>query len=49
MANNEVLLAAVNKPLGQACSNIDVIELLSFRNKSLLADGLNAKHPIWNS
>jgi hypothetical protein len=27
----------------------DVTELLGFRDKSILADGLNAKHPAWNS
>jgi hypothetical protein len=44
IGNSEVLLAA-----GHAWNDADIIELLSFRHKSLLAGDLNAKHPFWNS
>jgi hypothetical protein len=47
--NNEVLLAAVYESTGRAWSGADIIELLSFRRKSILAGDLNAKHPFWNS
>jgi hypothetical protein len=47
--NSEVLLAAVYRSPGRAWSDADIIELLSFRHKPLLAGDLNAKHPIWNS
>jgi hypothetical protein len=49
ICNNEVLLAAVYKSLGRAWSDADIIELLSFRRKSILGDDLNAKQPFWNS
>jgi hypothetical protein len=47
--NSEVLLAAVYRSPGRAWSNADIIELLSFRHKSLLGGDLNAKHAIWHS
>jgi hypothetical protein len=47
--NNEVLRAAVCKSPGHAWIDADIIELLSFRHKSILAGDLNAKHPCWNS
>jgi hypothetical protein len=31
------------------CRDVDIIYLLRFRNKSVLAGCLNAKHPVWNS
>jgi hypothetical protein len=43
------MLAAVYKSLCRVWSDADVIELLSFRHKSVLAGDLNAKHPFWNS
>jgi hypothetical protein len=43
------LLAAVYESRGRAWSDADIIELLSFRRKSILAGDLNAKHPPWNS
>jgi hypothetical protein len=46
--NSELMLAAVYKSPGHAWSGADVIELLSFRHKSVLAGDLNAKHPFWN-
>jgi hypothetical protein len=46
--NSEILLAAVYKSSGRAWTDADIIELLSFRRKAILAD-LNAKHPFWNS
>jgi hypothetical protein len=49
IGNSEVLLAAVYKSPGRAWSDADIIELLSFRRKSILAGDLNAKHPCWNS
>jgi hypothetical protein len=49
IGNNEVLLAAVLKSPGHVWNDKDIIELLSFRHKSLLAGDLNAKYPFWNS
>jgi hypothetical protein len=49
IGNSEFMLAAVYKSPGRAWSDADVIELLSFRHKSVLAGDLNAKHPFWNS
>jgi exonuclease III len=49
IGNSEILLAAVYKPPGRAWSDADIIELLSFRRKAILAGDLNAKHPFWNS
>lgn len=46
--NSESLLAAVCKSSGHIWADADIIELLSFRYKSHLAD-LSAKHPFWNS
>jgi hypothetical protein len=45
----QVLLAAVYKIPSRAWSDADVIELLNFRNKSILAGYLNAKNTVWNS
>jgi hypothetical protein len=47
--NCEVLLAAVYKPPGKPWSAAGVINLLNLRNKSLLADDLNAVNSVWNS
>jgi hypothetical protein len=47
--NSDLMLAAVYKSPGRAWSDADVIELLSFTHKSVLAGDLNAKHPFWNS
>jgi hypothetical protein len=49
IGNSEVLLAALYKPRARSWSDADGIELLSFRNKSLLSSDLNAKNPVWNS
>jgi exonuclease III len=49
IGNSELMLAAVYKSPGRAWSDADVIELLSFRHKSVLAGDLNAKHLFWNS
>jgi hypothetical protein len=49
IGNSEVLLEAVSKSQGHAWNDTDITELLSFRNKSLLAGDLNAKHPFWKS
>jgi hypothetical protein len=43
-----VLLAAVYKLPGHAWNDADIIQLLSFRRKLLLAGDLNAKLPFWN-
>jgi hypothetical protein len=48
IGNCEVLLASASKSLGRAWSDADIIELLSYTCKSILADDLNAKHPFWN-
>jgi hypothetical protein len=44
-----MLLAAVYKSPQKLWSDTDIAKLLGFRNKSILADNLNAKHPVWNS
>jgi hypothetical protein len=49
VGNSEVLPAAVYKSPGKAWSDADIIELLSFRRKSILAGDRNAKHAFWNS
>jgi hypothetical protein len=49
VGNSGVLLAAVCKSPGHAWNDADVVEILRFRRKSLLAEDLNAKHPFWNS
>jgi hypothetical protein len=49
IGNSELLLAAVYKSPGKAWIDADIIELLKFRRKSVLAGDLNAKHPLWNS
>jgi hypothetical protein len=41
------MLAAVYNSPGRAWSDADIIELLNFRHKSVLAGDLNAKHPFW--
>jgi hypothetical protein len=49
IGNSEVLLVAVYKSPGRAWSDADIMELLSFRPKSILACDLNAKNPFFNS
>jgi hypothetical protein len=49
IANSEVFLAVLYVHLCRAWSDADVINLLNFRNKSLLAGDLNTKNPVWNS
>jgi hypothetical protein len=44
----DILLATIHKPPARAWSETVVIELLNFRNKSLMAGDLNAKNPVWN-
>jgi hypothetical protein len=48
VGNSEVLLAAVYKLSGNAWSDVDITELLSFRHKLLLAGDLNDKYPFCN-
>jgi hypothetical protein len=48
-SSSEILLAAVYKSPGSAWNDADIIELLSFRRKSIVAGDLNAKHQFWNS
>jgi hypothetical protein len=43
-----MLLAAVLKS-PKDTGDINITGLLGFRNKSVLAGDLNAKHPVWNS
>jgi hypothetical protein len=43
-----VLLAEIYKSPGHAWNDADIIELLRFRYKSLLAGDMNAKHPFLN-
>jgi hypothetical protein len=49
IGNSEILLASAYKSSGRAWSDADIIEILSFRRKSILAGDLNAKQPFWNS
>jgi hypothetical protein len=49
IGNSEILLTAVYKSPGRDWSDADIIELLSFRRKTILAGDHNAKHPFWNS
>jgi hypothetical protein len=49
IGSSETLLAAVLKSPGQALNDADITELLSFRHKSLLAGGMNAKYQFRNS
>jgi hypothetical protein len=47
--NAEMFLSVVYKSPQGLWSGTDITELLGFRNKSILAGDLNAKHPLWNS
>jgi hypothetical protein len=44
-----MFLSVVNKSPERLRSGTEITELLGFRNKSILAGDLNAKHPVWNS
>jgi hypothetical protein len=44
-----MLLAAVHESLQRLWSETHITELLGFRNKSILAGDLNAKHSVWKS
>jgi hypothetical protein len=44
-----MLLSAVYKSPGYVLTETYITDLLSFRHKSLLAGGLNAKDPFWIS
>jgi hypothetical protein len=43
-----MFLVAVYKSLKRLWSDTDIKKILAFRNKSILAGDLNAKHPVWN-
>jgi hypothetical protein len=47
--NSKILLAAVYKSPGRVWIDADIIELLSFRHKSIFSGDLDVKHPVWNS
>jgi hypothetical protein len=49
LGKSDVLFAAVYISPGRAWNYADITELLSFKQKSILAGDLNAKHPFWNS
>jgi exonuclease III len=49
VVNDVVLLAAVYKSPGGPWNNTDILKLLGFKRKTILAGDLNAKHPFWNS
>jgi hypothetical protein len=49
IGKKEILLAAVYKSPGRTWSDADIAELLSLRDKCILAGDLNAKHLSWNS
>jgi hypothetical protein len=44
-----MLLASVYKSQLRVWRNVDITEFLNLRTNSILADDLNAKHPVWNS
>jgi hypothetical protein len=46
--NSKILLPTIHKFLGYTWSDADIINLLSFRNKYLLADDQNVKKPVWD-
>jgi hypothetical protein len=49
IGNYIVLLAAVYKSPGRPWNNTDILKLLGFEEKTILAGYLNAKHTFWNS
>jgi hypothetical protein len=49
IGNTEKFFAAIYKSPQRSWSDTDITERLYFRNKSILADDLNAKYPLWNS
>jgi endonuclease/exonuclease/phosphatase (EEP) superfamily protein YafD len=49
VGNDVVLLAAVYKSPGRPWNNTDILKLLGFKEKTILAGDLNAKHQFWNS
>jgi exonuclease III len=49
IGNTEMLHASVYKSPQRLWGDTDNTELLGFRNKSILAGDLNAKHTVWNS
>jgi hypothetical protein len=49
IGNREVLLPTIYKSPGHAWNDAVIIELLSFKHKSLLAEDLNVKHLFRNS
>jgi hypothetical protein len=49
LGNKEILLAAVYRSPVKDWCDTDINELLSIRNKTVLAGDLNARHPVWNS
>jgi hypothetical protein len=49
IGKSEILLSSVYKSPGRAWSDADIVELLRFRSRSILAGDLNAEHPFWNS
>jgi hypothetical protein len=44
-----MFLAALYKSPQRSWSDADIRELQGFRNNSILAGDLNAKHPVWDS
>jgi hypothetical protein len=49
VGNTEMFLAAVYISPQRLWSDTDTTELVVFRNNSILAGDLNAKHPVCNS
>jgi hypothetical protein len=49
IGNSELLLSALYKSPGRAWRDTNIIDLLKFRRKSVVAGDLNAKYPVWNS
>jgi hypothetical protein len=49
IGNNEVFLAAVYRSASPTWNDADIMNLLSARNKMVLAGDLNAKNHFWNS
>jgi len=49
IVNKEILLAVVYRSPVSDWADTDITELLSIKEKTILAGDLNAKHPVWNS
>jgi hypothetical protein len=49
IVRKQILLAAVYRSPARDWTDTDIKELLSLKDKAVLASDLNARHPVWNS